>query len=346
MTLRELTHLPAESALLQTTLNPWFTESLYTALKLNVPDLLIERAKTAEELAQETGSHARALYRVLRLLAGHGIFWEDENGAFSLTEYSQTLRSDAENSPREWILFNTELWRWTILNALPEVVSDGRSAYEHIYGKNIYEVFTERQEYSVGFNKGMQAWSATVHTTVPKAYDFSQIQTVVDLGGGTGNLVACILQQYPHLQGILFDMPHVAEQAKPHLEAMGVADRCEAVGGSFLEAVPTGADAYMFASVLMDWTDDHVVNILKLCHDAMQPGGRVLIVEPLVGGPNEPSFGKSLDIMIMLETYGGIRSYEQFQSLLEQAGFRLSNAIQTNALTMSILEAVRIIDTQ
>lgn len=344
MFLKEVETLPPESAILQSTLNAWFTESLYTAVKLNIPDLLIDGPKTAAELAEMTHSHERSLYRVLRLLAGHGIFHEDEAGRFSLTPYSETLRTDALHSPREWILFNTELWRWTILNALPNVVSDGRSAYEHIYGKNIYEVFTERQDYSIGFNKGMQAWSATVHATVPKAYDFSWAQQVVDVGGGTGNLVASILNAYPHLHGILFDMPHVAEQAKRHLEATGVADRCEAVGGSFLESVPAGADVYVISSVLMDWTDDHVVTILKNCYNAMTPGGRVLIVEPLVGEPNKPNFGKALDIMIMLETYGGIRTQGEFKTLLEKAGFQLTNVIQTTALTMSILEAVRTVD--
>lgn len=344
MSLREMENLPPESAILQTTLNAWFTESLYTAVKLNIPDLLIDGPKTAAELAEITHSHERALYRVLRLLAGHGVFHEDEVGRFSLTRYSETLRSDALHSPREWILFNTELWRWTILNALPEVVSDGRSAYEHIYGKNIYSVFTERQDYSIGFNKGMQAWSATVHATVPKAYDFSQVKKVVDIGGGTGNLVASILNAYPHLQGILFDMPHVAEQAKSHLAASGVADRCEAVGGDFLSSVPADADVYVISSVLMDWSDEHVVTILNNCYKAMQPGGRILIVEPLVGEANQPSFGKALDIMIMLETYGGIRSQGQFKALLEKAGFQLTNVVQTNALTMSILEAVRAVD--
>jgi hypothetical protein len=143
------------------------------------------------------------------------------------------------------------------------------------------------------FNRAMAAVSAMLSGPVIAAYDFSQFRCIADFGGGTGRQLADILRAHPALSGILFDLPHVIEEARPVLTSRGVSDRCGLETGSFFDAVPRGADAYILKHILHDWDDERAAQILASCRKAVPDDGRLLIIERVmperaVPGRSEP----------------------------------------------------------
>ena len=183
----------------------------------------------------------------------------------------------------------------------------------------------------------MTALSAPVAEAVVRSYDFSEINILVDVGGDEGGLLATILAANPALRGILFNLPHVIT-AGTLLERTGVADRCEVVGGSFFEAMPGGADAYLLKSIVHDWGDDAAIEILHTCRAAMAHGGRLLVVEPIISSGNESDPAKFSDLNMLVMLGGRERTADDFAKLYTEAGFRLTDIIRTASPPFNIIE--------
>jgi O-methyltransferase domain len=111
-----------------------------------------------------------------------------------------------------------------------------------------------------------------------------------------------------------------------------VADRCEIVGGSFFEAVPSGADAHLLKSVVHDWDDTATVEILRACRSAIADTGRLLVVEPIIRPGNDPDPAKFMDLNMLVMLGGRERTPDDFELLYAEAGFRLSDIISTGSL--------------
>ena len=170
-----------------------------------------------------------------------------------------------------------------------------------------------------------------------EAYDFSTVQFLADIGGGNGSLMSAVLQRYPKLKGLLFELGHVAGRALESLKACGIEGRCSIIEGDFFESVPSGADTYLFRHIIHDWNDEQSVQILNNCRKVIPKNGRLLIVEAVVPVGNEPSLAKDFDI-VMLVLPGGIeRTEEEYRLLFKQAGFRLSSITPTTSV-VSVVE--------
>jgi len=163
----------------------------------------------------------------------------------------------------------------------------------------------------------------------------------VDIGGGHGSLLATILKANPKLKGVLFDQPSVIVRAKQdqHVTAKGIAERCTLESGSFFAAVPAGGDAYIMKYILHDWNDEQCVKILANCRAAMNEKGRVLVVDNVIPPGNDPSWGKLVDIQ-MLVIGGRERTKKEFAGIFKQAGLKLMRVVATKC-PLSIIEAVR-----
>jgi hypothetical protein len=321
---------------------PWVSQYINATVKLRIPDYLADGPKDSETLSQLSETHAPSLYRMLRALAGMGFFTEDEAGNFALTPLGHTLRQDIPDSVGNFLYYMAEPWHWQALSEIINVVRTGQSVYKHAYQMNQYEYLESNPTAGHHFNIGIKAWSACMHAAAVESYDFSGTHTLVDVGGGMGTLLIAILQKYPALQGIYFDQVRVAEVAKTHIEAAGLAERCRAVGGSFFESVPAGGDTYMISSVLMDWKDEEVITIFQHCRSVIPSDGKLLIVEVQISPRNEPCFGKILDIGMMADPEGRVRSVDEFARLLNAAGFEVRNNVATTLPSYYILEAVPI----
>ena len=199
-----------------------------------------DEPRSTDELAETTGAHASALYRILRALASVGVFAEQSDGHFGLTPLAEHLRPDAPGSVRAWAMLIGRPYYFATWGHLLHSVRTGEPAFPEVYGTTPWEYRAADPQESAIFDAAMTGLSLAEAEAVVQSYDFSGISVLVDVGGGEGALLAAILAGNPALRGILFDQPHVVAGAKDLLERAGVADRCEVVGGDFFKAVPGG----------------------------------------------------------------------------------------------------------
>jgi hypothetical protein len=185
----------------------------------------------------------------------------------------------------------------------------------------------------------MEDFTGQVALAITLAYDFSEIKTLADIGGGRGLLLDKILKANPSMAGILFDLSHVIEGTARHIENEGLEGRCETVAGSFFESVPRGADAYILKNVLHDWDDERAVIILKNCRGAMRKESRLLVLEVVQSVLDDHSFAGLLDLNMLVMSGGRVRTTDEYHRLFDESGFRLTQVIPTMAL-VSILEAL------
>jgi len=275
------------------------TQLLYVAAKLGIADLLVTGPRSTEELAAATGTHAPSLYRLLRALAGHAVFAEQEDGRFELTPLAALLQTDSPDSMRAMALAEGEDF-YAVWGELLHSVRTGETAFARVYGMANWEYRAQNPEANARFNAYMGDLTRQKAAAVVTHYRFPERGTVVDVGGGDGTLLAAILRAYPHLRGVLFDVPHVVAQAEAVLAAAGVADRCARVGGDFFADVPPGGDRYLLATVLHDWGDDRAADILRTCRRAMTPGATLLVIERVMPGRNVPSMAKLRDMHMLI----------------------------------------------
>jgi hypothetical protein len=234
---------------------------------------------------------------------------------------------------------------WRAWGDLLASVQTGEPAFERGSGEEPFQRFADDPEASAQFNQAMSEGTRRDAPGIIESYDFGRFQTLVDVGGGDGTLLAAILAATPSLRGVLFDIPSGLAEATKTLEAAGVGDRCQVVEGDFFESVPADADAYITKSVIHDWNDEQCVTILKNCRAAMADERKVLVVEPVLPLTVEPSFTRlgviMSDLNMLLNTGGQERTEPEFASLLEAAGLRLENVIQLPKPSVySIIEAV------
>ncbi len=315
----------------------WVSQAIAVAADLGIADLLADGPKASSELARATGAHPRALYRLLRALAGVGVFTEVEPERFGLTPMAELLRADAPNSLRGMALYLCGEEYWRVWGQLGYSVRTGQPAFEHVHGVGPWEYRTQHPETNAAFNAFMTSLVTQVASAVADAYDFSGLSTVVDVGGSHGALLVAILRAHPALRGVLFDLPHVADGAKGRLEAAGLLDRCEVIGGDMFDGVPEGGDAYILSRVIHDWGDERSVAILTNCRRAMRPAGRLLLVEEVIPPGDTPSYGKLSDLNMLVSPGGQERTEAEYGALYEAAGFALTRVIPTRS-RVSIIE--------
>ncbi len=330
---------PPEEPIFWTLSAVYLARAYYVAAELGIADLLESGPRSCADLAAATGTHERSLFRVLRTLAGFGVFAMDDQGNFRLTPRADLLRSDAPGSVRYWTMVVGHPALWQGLALALESVKTGKTGFELAHGKPYYQYCREHPEYAETFIRGMSAWSDWQACEVVKAHDFGRYGKVVDVGGGNGSLIMEILQRNPNTRGVLIDQPRTVEHARPRVEARALDHRCELVGGSILEAVPEGGDAYVIKHVLHDWDDDGARRILRACHRAMPPHARLLVVEAVLDPANSTDrLAKMLDIEHLL-VMGAVRTRDAFEALFRETGFRWVAAHRTSIPDGTIIEA-------
>jgi hypothetical protein len=310
----------------------WYTQTVYVAAKLGLAELLRDDPRSAQELAQATGTNAGALYRLLRALASIGIFAEDQ-GRFVLTPLAECL---LDPSMRALAIVRGE-FQYQAWGELLYSVQSGRSAFEKVYGKPIFDYFSEHPESGQLFDQAMTGVHGRETEAMLEAYDFTGIGTLADIGGGNGSVIRAILRRYPAMRGILFDLPSVVERTKATIEAAGLQDRCQVVAGNFFEAVPPSADAYLLRHILHDWDDNKSLTVLRSCRRAMGQAGKLLVVEGVVPPGNQPSVSKLFDLAMMVLPGGMERTEVEYRRLFEAAGWRLTRIVPTGTW-VSVIE--------
>jgi len=331
---------PPQFAMLQMITGFWVSRAIYIAAKLGLADLVKDSPKTAVELARLTGTHSPSLYRALRALASVGVFADDGQGRFAQTPLSETLRSHTPGSLRAMAMVELGQEHFPAWGNLMHSVKTGETAFDNLFKQSAWEYYARNPEDASNFNEAMKGLTEMVSVAALEAYDFSGIDKLVDVAGGTGRLISAILAAHPRMRGVLFDLPHVIVEAGPTLDAAGVRDRCETSAGDFFRTVPEGGAAYVMKWIIHDWDDEKATVILKNIHRAMDEKGKLLLIEMVVLEGNQPDPSKFLDLDMMVMTGGRERTEAEFKSLLAASGFELARVIRT-PFPVCVIEAVR-----
>jgi len=317
----------------------WVARSVSAAARLGVADHVGDGSKPVEELAAATGTHAPSLYRLMRALASVGVFAEEGSRRFRHTPLSALLRAGSPGSLKAVagnIFGGSHHRSW---GELEHSVRTGGIAFDHAHGMDVWKFFGQNPDEQRSFDDAMSEFTALFNPPIIKAYDFSKINLLVDVGGGHGALLADVARANPRLRGMVYDQPHVAPGAARRFAAEGLADRCTATGGNFFESVPSGADAYLMKLIIHDWDEPRAGQILRNIHKAGKPGTKLLVVETVVPAGPEPALAKLGDVNMLVMTGGRERTEAEFRELFNASGFDLLKVHP--AEVMSIVEGVR-----
>jgi hypothetical protein len=325
---------PQHADLLQMVNSYQVSQAIHVAAVLGIADILKHGSRSADDIASEIEADPEVTYRLLRALAAVGVFREESEQAFSLTPVGEGLLADTPGSLRDSAIWLGQESNWNSWGKLILGVKSGENVFPQVYGTDVWEYRAKQPEVSAMFDR-MQAVKG--EGSILGLYDFSAFGVIVDVGGGTGTMLASILSAHPPARGILFDQPHVV--SKNPLVAAGVADRCEVIGGDFFEAVPDGGDAYLLRTVIHDWDDNDAIAILKACRKAMSRSAKLLLIERIVGPPNEDALAKFFDLTMLVFPGGRERNQEEYSRLLEAAGLCLSNVAGPGPDHYCVIEA-------
>ena len=305
---------------------------LHVVADLGVADALDETPRSAADLAAAVGAHPDALGRVLRLLAAHGVF-EVRGDTVRHSPASRLLRADHPQSMRAFArMFGLPL-NWAIFGALGDAVRTGLPAVAAVHPDGFWAYLAQHPEEGRVFNAAMADKARGAVAAILAAYDFSGFGLIGDIGGGSGHLLRAVLDAAPAARGVLFDLPHVIE------EAAGIASArlTFQAGDFFREALPR-CDAYLLMEIIHDWGDAEAVAILRAVRAAAPPRATLLLIETLVPDDPGPDWSKMLDIHMLALLGGRQRTLREYATLLDRAGFRLEREIDTGA-GIAILEA-------
>jgi O-methyltransferase domain/Dimerisation domain len=331
--------LPPHVQLIQMATAYWASRLLYVAAKLELADHLADGPKTAAALAGPTGTHAPSLHRIMRSLSSLGVLAEVADHRFSLTPLGEALKRKAPGSAHATVLTLGSDWVWHGFEHLLYSVQTGKSGVEKALGEPVFDWLSKHPEEASLFSETMIGFHGMEPAAVAAAYDFSELGTIVDVGGASGNLLTTILAAHPRPRGVLFDMPHVVRDAPALIQSRGLTDRVTIASGSFFDAVPAGGDAYLLSHIIHDWSEAQCLTILGNCRKVAKPDGRLLIIEMVLPEGNEPHPGKMLDLMMLVGPGGQERTPPEYRELLAKAGFRLTKVVPTQS-AVSVVEAV------
>lgn len=337
---------PPYVALLNMIVGNWVANAIGAAARLRIADQIGDAPVSTADIAVRLGAHEPSLFRLMRGLASVGIFAEQGTRQFVHSPLSRFLRSDHPNSMRAVADMLTGEGADRAWEQLDYSVRTGKPAFDKMFGMNHWEYFRANPDANELFNHAMTGIAASMHLAAIEAYDFSRFESLIDVGGGHGHLLASVLKAYPSLRGSVFDQAHVINGATAMFKSFGVGDRAGTIGGSFFESIPAhpaGIDpaktAYVMSHILHDWNDEQCLAILKNVRAAAKPGTTLLVFDAVIPPGNEPNFGKLLDLNMLVLITGRERTAEEFHALLAKAGFKVTRIVPTKS-SVSIVESV------
>jgi hypothetical protein len=329
--------------LIQQIVSGWRCQALHAAVKLGLPERLADGPQHAADLAVTLDCQADGLTRLLRALCALGVCSERPDDRFALTRAGRLLCADAGadgTSLRPLV----QWWGgplWPMWGELDYSVRTGRSARQKLSGASAYDFLDQNAEVAKVFHDAQRAMTALVLDDLAHWPGWQGAGTVVDVGGGHGQLMLALLAAHRELRGTVFDLPHAQAGAIEQIANGGFAGRCRFEPGSFFEKVPPGADRYVLKSILHNWDDAHCADILRACRAAVPPHATMLIVErvrPLRLRPNARDESVARTDLNMLAGLGGReRSIAEFTAMLEAADFTLGN-VTTLTFEFSVIE--------
>ena len=286
--------------------------------------------RTPQDVAADTGTHAGALARIIRALASRGVFEDGGGGRYRLTQVGRRLLADETGNVAG--LANFKPWELHAWAEASFTLRTGKPSFPEYFGQGNWDWLAAHPDLSERFNDDMRRRTTSLLDVALPLLDLPDRGTIVDVGGGNGLLLERVLEGRPGLRGVVFDAPHVVAEAEERLRAAGLWERVELVGGDFFAEIPDGHDVYVMASILHDWDDEQAMCILEVCRRAMPRSARLVLFETVVLPDDEPDLGKLLDLHMLVLFGARERTREEWEQLLDAAGFILERVVPTPGL--------------
>ena len=303
-----------------------------------IADLLREGPRDVDELANACGAHSMTLYRFLRFAASHGVFTEITARVFDNTPRSSWLRADAPRSLRWRVEGDILVKPWLPWEEWMATAMTGEAAYDRMHGRSFWDAIAEDETARAALDAEVRAAAELQLPAVLPMLDFASRRHVVDVGAGWAGWLAALLRDYPHLTGVAFDRPEVAQVATATLESAGVSQRSAFVAGDFFDSVPMG-DVMLLANVLHDWDDARATAILRCCRSALEPGGVIVAVDRVMPEGDAPHVGKAIDINMLFLLGGRERTVRECNELFAAAGLEVERITEASS-DASVLTAI------
>ena len=289
------------------------------AATLRIADHVAAGISDIDDLASAAHVHAESLCRVLRHLVSKGVFEEPAPGVFALNDPARDLMAMRIGLDLDGIGGRMARAWGSLLTA----VETGAPAYDEIFGRPFWKDLDAHPRIAADFDALMgPAGHGTPDPNFPLSAGWDEVRTVVDVGGGTGSLLAEILRARPEIRGTLVDLPRTVARSAEVFEAAGVADRVAAIGQSFFDPLPAGADLCVLKNVLADWPDREATALLVRCAEAAYPGGRVVVLGGVWPGDTPPN----PELLMMVLVGGKQRRLAEFRGLAAAAGLHVEAA--------------------
>jgi len=331
--------LPSQVILMDYATSFLVIRAICVAAELNIADILIEKPLSIDELAKKTNTNPDALYRMMRTLASESIFKDIGNKTFTNSKMSMAL-TEGNKKLKYFIRHHLGVNNWNLASEMKYCVETGNNSVKKIFGVEPFELLEKDYERNQIFNRAMTDTNEISVEAFISYYDFSKYKTIIDIGGGHGYMLSCILYKNPNSNGILFDLPHVVKGSDNFVK-FGVSDRAKAIGGDFFKEINAKGDLYILKNIFHDWDDEKSSIILKNLYKAMPDNAKLLIIDAVIKNDNKPAFGKVIDLEMLIGTTGGVeRTKEEFDKLLSSNGFKMKRVID-NVTPFSFIEVVK-----
>ena len=315
------------------------SKTMFAAVSLGVFDTLAEGPLPLAALALKLRANADALERLLDACVNLGLLARGERG-YANTPLAATYL--CKSSPRRltgYINYSNDVM-WKLWTHLEDAVREGTHRWQQAYGWDgpIFSHFFKDEAAKREFLMGMHGFGLISSPHVVSAFDLSPFRTMVDLGGATGHLVVAACERYPHLRGVVFDLPEAVSLARELISQSKFADRIEIVAGDFFaDPLPPG-DLYALGRILHDWTQPKIVSLLTRIHAALPSGGGLLIAEKLLDDDKTgPRWAQMQSLNMLTCTEGKERTLSEYESLLKQVGFTTIRGCRTTSPLDAVL---------
>jgi hypothetical protein len=326
----------AARSVVDTITGTWRAQALYTAVALQLPDHVAAGCTTPDRLAHTAGASEDGVRRLMRLLAGMEVFAGSERTGYRLTPVGNLLRADHPDSMRDMcLMYGQEFYRaW---GCAEQAIRTASSGFERSFGRPLGAYLQQEDGAGVRFQRAMNAGNV-FFSDVPRVFDFTGRKVVVDVGGGSGQLLSTVLRAAPESRGMLVDLAHMVAIGRKHLAGTVGLDRCELVAGDIFASVPFGGDVYLLSRVLQDWDDKACVRLLENCRRAMSEPARLLILDRVIPEDGSALLPMLWDLHLLMISGGAERTLAGYASIVDKAGLRIERIIDL-PLEMSILVA-------
>jgi O-methyltransferase domain/Dimerisation domain len=315
------------------------SQVIRAAVLYSLPEHLAQGPATARSIATAESLNVDATFRFMRACASLNLLTYDGQSKFAATSLLNTLHKDNPASLRGLALVQSSETHWLPWGRFSDAIRTGEPQAIATLGRSMWEHFADSPADIAAFNEAMESSSLIFNRDAAHLVDTKSVEVAVDVGGGSGTFIHALMAVNPTLRGTVFDLPSVTPTALEAEHELGVQDRFSVVAGDFFQDAIPPADLYLLKRILHDWNDDACLAILRNCRQAINPGGRIVVAETLIGEIGTPGLVPLIDLTMMVLLGGKERSLEEFQALFNAAGFRFTT-IKPTSTPFVLIEAV------